>query len=225
MLRYVVLGLLRDGAPRHGYALTKAYRDRVGVQVSTGSFYREFQRLEQDGLIRSVTRPSDGDPRRLPYEITPAGATAFNAWFRDLNSVPFAGGCPEDQLSARVLFLAVVAPADALFVLESWQAELFIRAKMLERSRDAALAAARRAGPGKFPTLPFLLARRLRHVAADVAAVEDLRATFEGWLEAAPRDRKAGAETAVPVPLRPAPATRRSVRGGRMAPETSGSNP
>src|SRR5207302_10584200 len=57
MFQYLVLGLLRDGKPRHGYALMKDYRDRSGVQLSTGSFYRELQKLAAKGLVRTSANP------------------------------------------------------------------------------------------------------------------------------------------------------------------------
>src|SRR5207245_824425 len=45
LYRYIVLGLLRDGAARHGYALMKDYRQRSGSQIGSGRFYGKLQRL------------------------------------------------------------------------------------------------------------------------------------------------------------------------------------
>ena len=64
----------------HGYALVKAYRERSGVEVSTGNFYRELQRLVLDGLIRSADNPPEADARRTPYEITQLGVSVFDEW-------------------------------------------------------------------------------------------------------------------------------------------------
>ena len=76
--RYLVLGLLRHGEPRHGYALMKEYQEHTGLRLSTGNFYRELQRLSVEGLVRTASNPEGADPRRAPYRITEAGA-AFDA--------------------------------------------------------------------------------------------------------------------------------------------------
>jgi DNA-binding PadR family transcriptional regulator len=185
VFRYVVLGLLRDGKPRHGYALMKAYRDQVGVQVSTGNFYRELQRLVTEGWVRTVERADGADARQAPYAITPAGAASFDEWFADTNTPP-THTASEDQLSSRILFLAEVSPEVARRLLDRWTDELCRRAHQLEQARLAAQTAAAE-HPDRFPVLPILLGRRLRHVTADLALVDELRDAYESWLgEVAP---------------------------------------
>src|SRR5437773_2069439 len=78
--RFLILGLLRDGAPRHGYAVAKAYKLRSGGKISTGNFYRELQRLVADGLACTASNPPGADPRRTPYAITTVGRATFDAW-------------------------------------------------------------------------------------------------------------------------------------------------
>src|SRR2546426_10406447 len=73
MLRYVLLALLADGNPAHGYALMKAYRQRSGVRLSIGNVYRELSRLAGEGLIAAATNPPGADPRRVPYRIMDRG--------------------------------------------------------------------------------------------------------------------------------------------------------
>src|SRR4030095_5594981 len=111
MFRYLVLGLLRRGEPLHGYALMKEYRERAGVQISTGSFYRELARLVTEGLVRAASNPPGSDPRRAPYEITDLGASAFDTWF----SEPLGGdaGPHEARLHARAGVLAAAVPCGA----------------------------------------------------------------------------------------------------------------
>ena len=140
MFRYLVLGLLRRGEPLHGYALMKEYRERAGVQISTGSFYRELARLVTEGLVRTASNPPGSDPRRAPYEVTDLGASAFDAWFSE--PLGSDAGPHEDGLSARAVFLAEAGPAAARPALERWYDELWQRGKALEREREIALRAA-----------------------------------------------------------------------------------
>src|SRR6185436_15743754 len=185
MFRYVVLGLLHSGTARHGYALMKEYRDRAGVQVSTGNFYRDLQRLVSSGLVRTVDRAPDGDPRRAPYQITESGRDAFRQWFVDLGQLGIATG-HEDELSARIAFLGDVDPADARAVLAHLQDELWTRAKSLERARAAAMSQASGDPSRGLPVLPLMLGRRMRRLAAELAFLDDLRASYEEWLATRP---------------------------------------
>ncbi len=211
MFRYVVLGLLSDDVPRHGYALMKAYRERVGVKMNTGKFYRELQRLVAAGLVRNVVRTGEGDRRQAPYEITEAGLATFKTWFAD-PGIGNGGISQEDQLSARVMFLADVDSEAALRVIAQWQDELWMRAKLLERAHGGAQGASQnRAG---FPVLPLVLARRLRHVTADIAFLDDLRAAYDRWLEC--RKSPTVREAAIPATVaEPGPRRRAADRAPR----------
>jgi DNA-binding PadR family transcriptional regulator len=199
MLRYVVLGLLHRG-PRHGYALMKEYRERVGVQVNTGSFYRDLPRLVATGLVRTADRSADGDPRRTPYQITDAGRDAFRRWFTDL---ALLGGnqSHDDELSARIAFLPDVDPDDARAVLDQLQDDLWARAKSLERARAGALAATTSDASKGLPVLALMLARRLRRVSSELAFLDDLRVSYEDWLGRAGRsDPPAAARSTAAAP-------------------------
>ena len=181
MFRYLVLGLLRDGKPRHGYALMKEYRSRSGVELSTGNFYRELQKLAAQGLVRTAANPEGADPRRAPYEITASGIEAFESW---LMAPPRPRTNDyEDELSYRALFLSGAGPEMARTVLDRWQESLWISGKMLERAREAAVAT-----PGEHQgsagALTLLLGRRLKHVAADLEFLEEFRAVYEESLNA-----------------------------------------
>lgn len=193
MFRYVILGLLRDGASRHGYGLMKAYRERAGIQVSTGNFYRELQRLVAEGFVCTAPRLEAADARQAPYAITSAGAALFDRWFVDANETATAWNC-EDQLSARILFFGEVPPEAASKVLRKWQDDLWVRAKVLERARDAVLAASSKVGASVFPALSLLLDRRMKHVASDLAFLEDVRSICARWSTA---DREAAAAAEV----------------------------
>ena len=185
MLRHLILGLLRDGAPRHGYALMKEYRERAGFQISVGNFYRELQRLLSAGWVRATENPTGADPRRAPYQITAAGATAFDDWVAS-SSVDMAGE-QHDDLAMRAFLIVKSGGNRAVDVLDQWQEELAMRRRLMERAREA--AATRGAGDGgSFAALQLLLARRLRQVSADLEFVEEVRSAYRVWLEeAAPR--------------------------------------
>jgi len=75
-----VLGLLRNRGSQHRYAIMKEYRNRSGLTVSSGNFYRALQQLVETGLVRMVPTPLGGDGRRSLYEITSQGLEAIEAW-------------------------------------------------------------------------------------------------------------------------------------------------
>jgi DNA-binding PadR family transcriptional regulator len=179
MFRYLVLGLLRDGQLRHGYALMKEYRERSGLRVSTGNFYRELQRLVVAGFVRTADNPSDADPRRAPYEITPSGRAEFDRWLTGPTGTGF--GRYEDELSSRSLFLVDAGPVLANKLLDGWKEELWIRSKIYERDRANAVTNPTPGQAGAFPILSILLTRNLKHIAADVEFINELAAAHGEW--------------------------------------------
>jgi DNA-binding PadR family transcriptional regulator len=189
MFRFLILGLLRNGGRMHGYALVKEYRERSGIEVSTGNFYRELQRLVVDGLIRSTANPPEADARRTPYQITERGAAAFDEWF---GAPDAAGGIiPEDDLSSRALFLGDADPALVKTLLEHMEENLWFAGKTLERTRQILLTRAQNAE--RLDALPLLLARRLKRLAADLEFVEDLETLYAEWQARAQRPAPATA--------------------------------
>src|SRR2546428_12620361 len=58
----------------------KEYRQQSGIEISIGNVYRELQRLAAGGLVRAAANPPGADPRRGPYENTPAGSAAVVEW-------------------------------------------------------------------------------------------------------------------------------------------------
>ena len=188
MFRFIVLGLLRHDRTLHGYALMKAYKSRTGVQMSTGTFYRELQNLVSDGLVRVVERASDDDARRTPYQITTRGAELFDGW---LVRPPQLALGSDDELTARTMFLHEAAPETARHMIDSWKEELWLLSKKFERDRQNELhRCATEREP--FSILVLLLARRLRHIAGDVAYLDELRDAFEAMQPSAPPRATAG---------------------------------
>jgi DNA-binding PadR family transcriptional regulator len=175
MFRFIVLGLLRHGRTLHGYALMKSYRARTGVQMSTGTFYRELQSLVGEGLVRPVERAPDDDARRTPYEITAAGEELFDGWLVRPPALAFGS---DDELTSRTMFLHEASPETARRMIDVWKEELWLLSKKLERDRQNELhRCATEREP--FSILVLLLARRLRHIAGDVAYLDELRAALD----------------------------------------------
>lgn len=178
MFRFLILGLLRNGARLHGYGLVKTYRERSGAEVSTGNFYRELQRLVLDGLIRCAANPPEADARRTPYEITEVGVSVFDDWFTAQDAAAGAGS--EDDISARALFIADSDPAVVVTLLDQLEQNLWFSGKTVERTRQVALSRPTQAG--HFDVLALLLARRLKRAAADLEFLEEFRSAYAQWL-------------------------------------------
>jgi len=208
MVRYLVLGLLREGKILHGYALVRAYNQLSGLQLSGGNVYRELQRLSAEGLVRAAAKSPDAGPRRTPYEITEAGAQYFDAWFIDLRDD--GGTHHEDALSLRALFLGIVDTVLARRLLERWRDLLWSRSKALEREHETALLQRGDARPGPFPARDGLLTRRLKLVTAELESVDEFRRMFDTWMTKTRRP-------AEPLPTT-ASAAKPKRRGGRTTP-------
>jgi len=162
----------------------KAYEERSGLRVSTGSFYRELGRLLAEGLVRAAANPPGADPRRTPYAITETGAAVFDEWFA---SRPGDPSNSDDELAGRAIFFRESDPAVTRPMLDHWRDSLWLRSKMLERERKVALAANGTGEPAGFDTRALLISRRLAHVAADIEFLDRLSAAYEECMTAAER--------------------------------------
>ena len=78
---FQILMAIADEA-RHGLGIVEEVKDRTGgdVTLGPGSLYGTIKRLRETGLIqeaKAVPDPSDDDPRRRYYAITPSGREAL----------------------------------------------------------------------------------------------------------------------------------------------------
>ncbi len=105
MFVHLLLGLLRDGRPHHGYQLMVEYKARSGNQASAGSFYRVLARLAAQGLVSAGGNRPSADERRIPYQITDSGTLLFDRWLVSSGS--------SDEIWERLLFVDRV-PREAL---------------------------------------------------------------------------------------------------------------
>lgn len=199
MFRYLVLGLLRDGRPRHGWALRNEYRARTGVEINSGSFYRELQRLVADRLVR-LADVVEEDARRTPYVILDAGRSAFDRWIA--SRLATVEPSADDEVACRTVFLAGGDRERMRSALSEWQEQLWIAGKTLERERlDAGEEGAEE--PGRREVLSLLLARRIRHVAADLEFVAEAAVLLERWSESDEVASRGEDTEAVAVAARP----------------------
>jgi PadR family transcriptional regulator PadR len=79
-LDLLLLAVLADAGPVHGYAVIAALRERSegAFDLPEGTVYPALHRLERAGLV--VSRWEQATPRRRRvYELTPAGRQAQRA--------------------------------------------------------------------------------------------------------------------------------------------------
>ena len=173
MLSHVILGLLRDGRRAHGYELAKAYRLRSGIQVASGSFYRELSHLVRDRLLTPASNLAGADPRRLPYEITDHGRWTFDTWLTAL--------VPNEDLSHRLMFFDQLRPATRVNLLHQWEETFTKQVEELAAQRGEALQRLLPAAEPAERLFPTLLGRRLRMLRADVEFLREFRREVRRW--------------------------------------------
>jgi DNA-binding PadR family transcriptional regulator len=152
MFYHVMLGLLRDGERRHGYQLVVRYRAETGLAVSPGNVYRELARLAAQGMVETVRRAADADPRRVPYRITARGREHFDRW---VGSPPTR----DDEFSEWLLFVDHVPREVRERILERRREDIWMRSRLLARRREDTRGAT---APVAASMLAALEARRLR---------------------------------------------------------------
>ncbi len=175
MVRYFVLGLLRDGRARHGYAIMKECCEATGTAPSVANIYRELSSLLALGWVREATNPPGTDARRVPYAITPAGAAALHEWLAAPGVASLSGY--RDGFSLRAFVVAHVAGDLPVSVLSRWRDELSYQRQILRREREALVGRRRTAREGH-ASLGIVLERRLKHLSTDLEFVERLSAAL-----------------------------------------------
>ena len=112
----------------------------------------------------------------------------------------------DDALALRAVFIASVDSTVARPLVDGWRDELWLRSKMLERERETLLVPRNDGRPRSFPARVSLLARRLKHIGADLEFLDEFRRTYDGWLA----ERRAVPETSASHHVKPREGTGRS---------------
>jgi DNA-binding PadR family transcriptional regulator len=169
-IQHAVLALLVDG-PGHGYELKGAFEAAVGPQwgpLNIGHLYQVLDRLARDGLVTSSRVTQQIKPDRVVYQITPAGRSELAGWLDGPS--PRTAGFRDD------FFLKVMAAAHSRdpdlvgTVLRTQRTFLLRELRNLEQLRR---------DPGDL-VVRLLLAAAARHVAADLAFLDDAEQTLLG---------------------------------------------
>jgi len=168
-IHHAVLALLAGG-PSHGYELKAAFEEAVGPQwgaLNIGHLYQVLDRLARDGHVRSARVAQDVKPDRVVYEITTGGRAELASWLEQPS--PRTAGFRDD------FFLKVMAaarsgePATLRTTLGQQRAFLLRELRNLEKLRS---------DRSTDPVVSLLLGAAARHVAADLAFLDDAEETL-----------------------------------------------
>jgi DNA-binding PadR family transcriptional regulator len=88
ILKSIFLSLINNTSDYglHGYAISKAVRERFGISVSPSTLYPELKRLEEQGLIASNWEVALGRARKQ-YRITRKGQGLLREYYMELEAV------------------------------------------------------------------------------------------------------------------------------------------
>jgi DNA-binding PadR family transcriptional regulator len=173
-LSHLILGLLRDGTPRHGYDLISKYRDLSGSAANPGNFYRELRGLVDGKYLTPESVAPGEDQRRIPYRITELGRTEFDRWL----CAPIT---PQEELSSWLLFADRVPASLLTDLLEATREQLWLQGKTLEHARATLLSRNRRDGTTYDPASHLIL-WQIKRVTADLEFLVEFRREIDSVL-------------------------------------------
>jgi DNA-binding PadR family transcriptional regulator len=191
MLSHLLLGLLRDGVPRHGYQLMTEYRARAGIQANPGNVYRQLAKMVVDGLIEEHAKAADADPRRIPYRIRDRGRHEFDSWMLSLETC-------EQHLDSWLLFADKLSVQDRQRLLTALQDGLWMKSKTVARRREETAAKSRRLGVTGYQPAQLLRLRRTKLLTAELEFLDELRRELS-TIDAAPRAIQSDISDATPA--------------------------
>lgn len=72
LLDIVILNLLQHSRC-HGYEMVQMLKKTEGLKIREGNIYPILARLQTDGLVKSISEPSQDGPPRKYFQLTPSG--------------------------------------------------------------------------------------------------------------------------------------------------------
>lgn len=122
-VRHAVLGLLTQ-EPGHTYDLKRRFNERIGSfwDINMGQLYQTVDRLEQEGLVRSMGLVEEQGRSKRVYHVTESGRSELEHWIptRSMRARPL-----RDDLLVK-LAITDLQYADSLLELVHRQQELFM---------------------------------------------------------------------------------------------------
>ena len=79
-IRTLLLGVLVQGGPRHGYEIRQeleSWNAEQWANIAYGSIYFALKKMSQEGLIKALEDKDDEKPGRILYEVTETGRNQF----------------------------------------------------------------------------------------------------------------------------------------------------
>jgi PadR family transcriptional regulator PadR len=85
-LKTIVLKLLKEEGPMHGYAITRKVEDLTGgkMKLTYGALYPVLHKLEKEGVLVS-TSENFNNRIRIYYSLTPKGQKVVAERIKELN--------------------------------------------------------------------------------------------------------------------------------------------
>jgi len=134
-IRTLLLGLLNDKKPRHGYEIKQeleSWNAEKWANISYGSIYFALKKMEEENLLKSVdeVRSISNKPDRNLYEITQSGTEQFLMLLRKQwwEMKPII-----DPFQVPLTFMNYMSNDELIAAFEYRMDSLKIRIKSLER--------------------------------------------------------------------------------------------
>src|SRR5262249_249495 len=113
-LQHVILALLADGGPMHGWQMKQRIEAAVGGRglggLNKGNMYGVVHRLGRDGLITTRVQAQDSPlPDRSVHRITDDGREHLAAWLEEAAPQPVP---LRDEFVQRALAASLVGPEE-----------------------------------------------------------------------------------------------------------------
>jgi len=118
-----LLGLL-DGRPMAGYDLKKIFDDTIGFfwTAQMSQIYRDLNKLEEKGLVKSEVEPQEKRPDRKVYQLTKEGKKTFLNW---LNRFPNQlSQASRNRFLMRIFFSSRIKLDELTFQIKRYKKEI-----------------------------------------------------------------------------------------------------